>query len=73
MKRGLRAKAGMYDDACDAQQKDLHKWGGAPFPPHNGWQIADVISFDIMTIDTNEIVAHWENPDYKNKKGENNE
>ena len=73
MKRGLRAKAGMYDDACNAQQNDLHKWGGAPFPPHNGWQITDVISFDVMTIDTNEVVAHWENPDYKNKKGENNE
>lgn len=56
------------------KEKGPHeKWGGASFPPHNKWQITDVISFDIMTIDTNEIVAHWENPDYKNKKGENNE
>lgn len=37
------------------------------------FEITDVISFDVMTIDTNEVVAHWENPDYKNKKGENNE
>lgn len=37
------------------------------------FEITDVISFDILTVDTNEMVAHWENPEYKNKKGENNE
>ena len=50
-----------------------NNWGGAPFPSHDGWQITDIISFDILTVDTNEVVAHWENPEYKNKKGENNE
>ena len=30
-----------------------------------GWEISDVMNFTIYTIDTNEIIAQWENPKYK--------
>lgn len=29
------------------------------------WEVSDVVNFTIRTIDTDEIVAQWENPKYK--------
>lgn len=62
MGRGSRTKVGLYEDWCDT-----------PVPHLKNYEIKNIVSFDIMTQDTNEVIAHWENPDYKNKKGENNE
>ena len=58
----IKPKVGMYE-----------KYYETPAPHLKNFEIVNVISFNIMTVDTNEVVAHWENPDYKNKKGENNE
>lgn len=62
MGRDSRTKVGLYEDWCDT-----------PVPHLKNYEIKNIVSFDIMTQDTNEVIAHWENPDYKNKKGENNE
>ena len=65
MVRGQRAKAGMYDDACDAQYKGLFEcWCDTPAPHLKNFEVTDVTSFTIRIIDTNEIVAHWDNPKY---------
>lgn len=62
MKCGPRTKVGLYENWCDT-----------PVPHLKSYKIKDIISFDIMTQDTNEVIVHQENPDYKNNKGENDE
>lgn len=54
MERGLRRKVGLYEDWCDT-----------PMPHNTRSKITDIISFTIRTIDTNEIVIHWNNPKYE--------
>lgn len=58
MMRGKRAELPLFDDALDSPD----------IPPLDlkGWGISDVVEFKIMTLDTNEVVAHWKNPKYKN-------
>ncbi len=65
MVRGQRAELPLFDDAIDIPD----------IPPLDlkGWEVSDVVDFKICTVDTNEIVAHWENPNYKGEdKNENN-
>lgn len=34
--------------------------------PHNtNYEIEDIISFTILTIDTNDVVYEWKNPKYE--------
>lgn len=61
MIRGKRAELPLFDDAIDIPDivpLDL-----------KDWEISDVVDFKIMTVDTNKVVAQWENPRYK--KGDN--
>jgi hypothetical protein len=58
MERGLRREVGLYEDWCDT-----------PVPHNTKYGATDIISFTIYTIDTNEVVMHWDNPKY-NKQGE---
>lgn len=53
MEHGLRRKVGLYEDWCDT-----------PVPHNTKYKITDVVSFTILTIDTNEVVMHWDNPKY---------
>lgn len=53
MERGLRRKVGLYEN-----------WRDTPVPHLKNFGITDVISFTIRTIDTNEVVMHWDNPKY---------
>lgn len=57
MIRGQRAELPLFDDAInipDIPPLELKKW-----------EVSDVVDFTIRTIDTDEIVAQWENPKYK--------
>lgn len=55
MERGLRRKVGLYEDWCDT-----------PVPHNTNYEIKDIISFAVLTIDTNDVVYEWKNPKYKN-------
>lgn len=57
MMRGKRAELPLFDDALDIPD----------IPPLNlkDWEISDVAKFKIITVDTNKVVAQWENPKYK--------
>lgn len=58
MMRGKRAELPLFDDALDIPD----------IPPLDlkDWEISDVIDFTIRIIATDEIVAQWKNPKYKN-------
>lgn len=61
MMRGKRSELPLFDDTIDVPDilpLDL-----------KDWEISDVVDFKIMTVDTNKVVAQWENPRYK--KGDN--
>lgn len=45
---GPRTKVGLYENWCDT-----------PVPHLKNYKIKDIISFDIMTQDTNEVIVHW--------------
>ena len=65
MIRGKRAELPLFDDAIDIPD----------IPPLDlkGWKVSDVVDFIIRTVDTDEIVVRWENPNYKGEnKNENN-
>lgn len=60
MARGQRAELNLIEDSQiipDILPLEL-----------KGWEVSDVVDFTIRTIDTNEIVAQWENPKYKENK-----
>ena len=54
MERGLRRKVGLYEDWCDT-----------PVPHNTNYEIKDIISFAVLTIDTSEVILQWDNPKYK--------
>lgn len=65
MMRGKRAELPLFEDTIDIPD----------IPPLDlkGWEVSDVVDFTIRTVDTDEIVARWENPNYKGEnKNENN-
>jgi hypothetical protein len=65
MIRGKRAELPLFEDAIDIPN----------IPPLDlkSWEVSDVVDFTIRTVDTDEIVARWENPNYKGEdKNENN-
>ena len=63
MARGKRAELDLIEDSEIGISSAI-------IPPLElkGWEISDVVNFTIYTIDTNEIVAQWENPKYKKNK-----
>lgn len=54
MERGLRRKVGLYEDWCDT-----------PVPHNTKYEIKNIISFTILTMDTNDVVYEWKNPKYE--------
>ena len=60
MARGKRAELDLIEDSQiipDILPLDL-----------KGWEISDVVNFTIRTVDTDEIVAQWDNSKYEKIK-----
>jgi hypothetical protein len=65
MIRGKRAELPLFEDAIDIPN----------IPPLDlkSWEVSDVTEFKIIAVDTGEVIAQWENPNYKGEdKDENN-
>jgi hypothetical protein len=43
----------LYEDWCDT-----------PVPHNTKYEIEDIVSFAILTIDTNDVVYEWKDPKY---------
>jgi hypothetical protein len=54
MKRSLKKKLGLFESWCDT-----------PAPHLQNYEIVDIISFAIKTIDGNETISEWNNPKYE--------
>ena len=57
MVRGLRRKVGLYEDWCDT-----------PVPHNINYEMKDIISFAILTVETNDVIYEWKNTKYKKEK-----
>lgn len=64
MIRGKRAELPLFDDAIDIPN----------IPPLDlkGWEVSDVVDFKIIAVDTGEVIACWENPNYKGEDEDEN-
>lgn len=54
MERGLRRKVVLYENWCDT-----------PVSHNINYEIEDIISFAILTVDTNDVIYEWKNPKYE--------